>query len=65
MFEAAIVGAPPERFETLEQALEYIADTPVCENKVRPWIRNVTRSHGQLEFLIIAGRAKKHRESCP
>jgi hypothetical protein len=43
----------PQRFTTYQQAADYIKDTPVCDNRVRPWIRDTAMLRD--EFLVIGG----------
>lgn len=54
MFEAAKLGAYPERFPNLEAAIGYIAGTVSHAGEVRPWVRNVETK----VFLIIGGRVQ-------
>ncbi|SAL05546.1 hypothetical protein AWB81_07207 [Caballeronia arationis] len=54
MFEAAKVGASPQRLANLEAAIDYIAGTPTHAGEVRPWIRNVETK----AFVNIGGRVK-------
>ncbi|BDC45391.1 hypothetical protein [Paraburkholderia terrae] len=56
MFEAAILGAYPAQFETEAEAMKYIEGQPTCPNEVRPWVRNMKRTAGEKEFLVIGGR---------
>ncbi|SAL03859.1 hypothetical protein AWB81_06522 [Caballeronia arationis] len=54
MFEAAKLGASPERFPNLEAAICYIAGTATHAGEVRPWVRNVDTN----AFLIFGGRVQ-------
>ncbi|SAL00770.1 hypothetical protein AWB77_06198 [Caballeronia fortuita] len=54
MFEAAKLGASPQRFPNLEAAISYIAGTATHAGEVRPWVRNVDTK----VFLIIGGRVQ-------
>ncbi|WP_244818608.1 hypothetical protein [Caballeronia sp. Lep1P3] len=54
MFEAAKLGASPERFPNLEAAIGYIAGTATHVGEVRPWVRDVDTK----VFLIIGGRVQ-------
>ncbi|TDY16905.1 hypothetical protein B0G81_8042 [Paraburkholderia sp. BL6665CI2N2] len=63
MFEAAIPGFYPERFDSEADAIKYIDGQPTCPNEVRPWVRKVNRTAGEGEFLIIGGRPTRDRES--
>ncbi|MBN3754231.1 hypothetical protein G3N95_14865 [Paraburkholderia sp. Tr-20389] len=62
MFEAAIVGFRPEKFDTEAAAMQYVAGQPTCPNEVRPWVRKVNRLAGEKHFLVIAGRPTPDRE---
>ncbi|VXC84239.1 conserved hypothetical protein [Burkholderia sp. 8Y] len=54
MFEAAKLGASPERFPNLEAAIGYIVGTATHAGEVRPWVRNVETK----VFLVIGGRVQ-------
>ncbi len=54
MFEAAKLGAAPERFPNLEAAMDYIAGSPACEHEVRPWVLNIETQ----VFVIVGGRVQ-------
>jgi hypothetical protein len=58
MFEAAKLGASPERFANLEAAIGYIAGTATDACEVRPWVRNVDTKI----FLIIGGRVQPQKK---
>ena len=46
----------PQRFSAYQQAVDYIEDTPVSDDRVRPWIRDTELHPGAFPFLVIGGR---------
>ncbi len=64
MFEAARVRRAdgqevpdyPQSFNSLADAEQYVANTPVSNDATRPWIRNATPSRISGTFLMVGGR---------
>ena len=57
--DAKEVPDAPARFSSLEEARQFIADTPVSHDGVRPWIRDCSESNWRMAFLVIAGKDKQ------
>lgn len=46
----------PQTFVELAGAQEYVRDTPVSNDGVRPWIRNLSSPRMLGSFLMVGGR---------
>ncbi len=51
----------PQNFVDLVEALEYVRDTPVSNDSVRPWIRNLSSPRMLGSFLMVGGRLLQPR----
>lgn len=49
----------PQIFDDLPGAQEYVRDTPVSNDGVRPWIRDLSSPRTQGSFLMVGGRLMK------
>jgi len=46
----------PQSFVDLAEALAYVRETPVSNDGVRPWIRNLSSPRMLGSFLMVGGR---------
>jgi len=46
----------PKTFDSIHQALAYVASTPVSKDGNRPWIRDTIDSNHRTAFLMVGGK---------